>query len=257
MFSWNTTVDEYQVTLFGLKMRFYRNSTRSFFRWRSKLEKVMQLTPSMVALHRETFSKYKNCHQGRDVVIVGTGPTLSDYIPIKNAIHIGVNSAVLFDKVTMNFLFVHDKVAFDKCSAEILNGKGRKFFGITGEKNIISDQYLEGIDCERYYVDSQMYFKDFPYDISNAFLADYSTVIFSALQFALWTNPERIYLVGCDCTEFGYFDQSEKKSKSNIKNWKIGWEKFKNFQESYYPKTQIVSIRPIGLKDLFNEVAND
>ena len=53
------------------------------------------------ALHSSVFPKFKNIHQGKDVVIVATGPSLKQFVPIKNAIYIGVNKSYSFDKITL------------------------------------------------------------------------------------------------------------------------------------------------------------
>ena len=72
------------------------------------------------------------------------------------------------------------------------------------------------------------------------------------MQFILWTNPKRIYLVGCDCSLNGYYDS---KDKNNLATQKVieGWKKLKEFAQTYYPDTEIISINPIGLKGIFKD----
>lgn len=253
MFSFIKTKEEYQITIFGKKNVIYRNFSKRVLKKIDKLGMFTQNNFAMEALHSVVFPKYQNCHQGEDVVILGTGPTLQDYVEIKDAIHIGVNSAVLFDKLKLDYLFVLDVLALKKNEKEILNYQCKKFFGITGISNLISDQYLQEVEHERYFVDYTRTLEDFPCDISHSYFTDYGSVIFSALQFALWTNPKRIYLVGCDCTNLGYFNSSAVNDNSNIKNWLKGWLKLKQFQLTAYPKTEIISIRPVGLKGIFSE----
>jgi hypothetical protein len=36
-----------------------------------------------------------------------------------------------------------------------------------------------------------------------------------------------------------------------------GWNEFKKFASIYYPKTEIISINPIGLKGLFKDIYTD
>ena len=50
----------------------------------SKLEKKINCQN----LHAKTFTKYKNIFQKKELVIVGAGPSLSNYIPLNNKIHI-------------------------------------------------------------------------------------------------------------------------------------------------------------------------
>ena len=51
------------------------------------------------SLHSKTFSKYKNMFNGQNVVLVATGPTLKYFVPIQDAVYVGVNSAFLYDKI--------------------------------------------------------------------------------------------------------------------------------------------------------------
>ncbi len=248
--------DGYEFDFFGRKIKIHNRSSNYLVRRSEKFEKTFQTFESMKRLHQTVFPKYKNKHNNDEIVILATGPTLSKYSPISSAVHIGVNSAIKFDRVILDYFFIQDIMAYEKCRDSIVDSEIKKFFGITGVKNIISDQYLSNLKHERYYVDSAMFFSDFPYDLSASFLADYSSVIFSALQFALWTSPKKVYLVGCDCTEMGYFDKSNKNSESNLKNWMLGWQQFQKFAGHCYPKTEICSIRPVGIKGLFEEVEN-
>ena len=75
------------------------------------------------------------------------------------------------------------------------------------------------------------------------------------MQFALFTNPKRIYIVGCDCSS-GYFNEETKEIKPNkmlVKSWK----ELKKFVEIYYPETEIISVNPVGLKGLFKDLYQD
>ena len=211
---------------------------------------------SVYNLHQQVFPKYKNIHQGKEVVIVATGPSLKDYIPIENAIHIGVNRAFQFDKIKLDYYFLHDYGGFTPSYfQDAMDYKGnnvRKFFGILKfrfpELFIPESKAIEA-ETERYYL-NQMWETEIPYDISTTAFPEYGSVVFHALLFALYTNPAKIYLVGCDCNLSGYFDNNEK-------NWLDmnfvlnGWRKFKQYAQSYYPDTQIISINPVGLKGYF------
>lgn len=100
----------------------------------------------------------------------------------------------------------------------------------------------------------------FYYDISVNPLPCFGSITFAALAFALWTNPKRIFLVGCDATFDGHFDGSTMLSQDN--DWTNfyydvnteGWSKFKKFVELYYPNTKIISINPVRLKGMFTDV---
>lgn len=57
-------------------------------------------------LHTATFSEFKNCNRGRDVVIVACGPTMNYYTQIPGAKHIGVNTAYRREDIVLDYLFI-------------------------------------------------------------------------------------------------------------------------------------------------------
>ncbi len=92
------------------------------------------------------------------------------------------------------------------------------------------------------------------YDIASNPLCCYGSVALPSVQFALWTNPKKIYIVGCDCTLGGYFDNQPQELDFNTQLIIEGWEKIKEFRDIYYPETEIISVNPVGLKGLFKDV---
>ena len=100
------------------------------------------------------------------------------------------------------------------------------------------------------------------YDISTNPLCCYWSIVFPAIQFALWTNAKRIYIVGCDCNQNGYFDNkiqqfpilNGNKLDFNYQGVITGWKKLKEFKYMYYTETEIISVNPVGLKGLFKDV---
>lgn len=92
-------------------------------------------------------------------------------------------------------------------------------------------------------------------------MAFYS-IAFQAIHFALFTNAKRIYLVGCDCTNAGYFDGSKQRlsdlvAKTSVPHWLDGYQKVKAFVERFYPDTEIISVNPMGLRGLYSDVYTD
>lgn len=72
-------------------------------------------------------------------------------------------------------------------------------------------------------------------------------------------TPKKIYLVGCDCSLGGYFNNEKlnKKEKQNYLNTVEiieNWKKLKFFANRYYPDTEIISINPVGLKGVFKDI---
>lgn len=210
------------------------------------------------SLHSKTFSKYKNMFNGQDVVLVATGPTLKYFIPIREAIYVGVNSAFLYDKVHLDFLFVQDygtKSYLEKA----FEYRTKKFYGILNKKPeiIIPESVAIRHNAERYYTNYVMDPKinqdlDLVYDITSHPLTDYNSVVFSAIQFIMYANPKQLYLIGCDCNMLGQFN-TQTPNHLNLNCVKKGWQKTKEFADIYYPETKIISINPVGLKGLFND----
>ena len=128
----------------------------------------------------------------------------------------------------------------------------------------IPESKILEFNCERFYTDvhkarlSKTY--NFSYDISTQPLGNFGTIAFPAMQFLLWTNPKRIYIVGCDSAPVGHFAGEELPSNKRALTDEtypriVGqWKMFKEFAQLYYPDTEIISINPIGLKGIFKDV---
>lgn len=242
----------------------YRNAHREDLHPDLKLARMIQAAQMQVAAHQRVFPKYKGCFGGRDVVIVACGPTARKYSPIPGAVHIGVNDAYRLENVGLDFLFVQDCDGdLRRRRREIVEygaGRCRKFFGLIGEdvcgagNRSWSESDAIAADAERYYVREGIRGEPglIPRDISCSPLTDYQNIVFPAMQFALWTNPARVLLVGCDCTTAGHF-------YSDDRNWLdfdavfSGYRDMKAFAEKWYPDTRIVSVNPVGLKGLFDD----
>ena len=217
----------------------------------------IQRSISTAILHQKTFSRYKNIHQGQEIVLVATGPTAKDYKRIDGAIHIGVNRAFQFDGIDLHYLFMQDYGVkpYIKEANQYKPESCTKFYGMldTMPEILIPESDVIEANALRYRTDftpDGKYQYQFRYFIDSEQLGDYTSVIFPAIQFALWTNPRTIYLVGCDCTK-GYFDgQASVYSASHLIP---AWHQLKEFARVYYPETKILSINPVGLKGIFDE----
>lgn len=232
---------------------------------------ILSQTLIVNQVHRETFSEYKNKHNCNDIVIIATGPSLNKYIPLENTINIGVNKSFLYDKVKFDYYFAFDYVGI-KDYIEKINvaeyEQVKKFYGIYTERiydareintesHIIPESVAIRHNAKRFYSYSyhnhQFKFtktKFFP-EIDKAWLTDAGSIAIIAAQFALFTNPRKIYLVGCDCSE-NYFDNS--KTQKGLSHLVKYWKDFKRFSDIYYPETEIISINPIGLKGIFTDL---
>lgn len=213
--------------------------------------------------HRETFAKYKNRHVGKDVVLVAPGSTLNHFEPIEDCVYVGVNKVLLYEKVHFDYLFFQDFAHPQAHEILDLMGKyagAKKFYGILQDTIrqdwIVPESAAIRDHAERYYVISQWKYPPvhFTYDIANEPFGDCGSVSFAAMQFILWTNPRRIYLIGQDNTTT-YFDRSASATvPSTISDQLRGWKAMVKFASAYYPNTEIVSINPVGLKGMFKDV---
>lgn len=217
---------------------------------------------STALLHQKTFTKFKAIHTGQDIVILATGPSLNNFKPIKNAIYIGVNSAFKYDKVKLNYLFAQDYLGCKDYIDEMDCYQGNrciKFYGLTTEfdgqwARVIPEHNAIKARALRYRTDWEKIDNFEPrlaYDISTTALGCFGSVVFPAIQFALWTNPKRIYLVGCDCSNLGHFDNT---SSENLQRLIGPWNAVKRFVDVYYPATEIISVNPVGLRGLFTDL---
>ena len=225
-------------------------------------------------LHKKTFSKFREIYTGRDVVVVGCGPSLNYYRQVKGAIHIGVNRAFLANNVTLDYLFMQDwfnisTIIADAC--EYRKNECIKFFGLfphTDKARQIPDCWAKRANALRYYenetvvpLEEQIY-----YGIESFPLAHFWASGFQALHFAFHTNPKRIFLCGFDCNFRGYFNHQQQKlgadqhlvtPQENSEHLTVlldGYRKFKKFQKVYYPQTELISVNPVGLKGLYRDV---
>ena len=83
------------------------------------------------------------------------------------------------------------------------------------------------------------------------------------MQFILWGQPEKIYIVGIDCTNRkkehfigNSIDCSIRNEDMNLNDQYAidSYKNLKTFAQTYYPNTEIISVNPVGLKGIFKDV---
>lgn len=243
---------------FSKKHSFNETALNNLHDTRKLLLESQVMQASVVELHEKTFSKYKNIYTEKDVVVVGTGPTLQYYQPIENAIHISLNRAFKSEICKFDYAFLSH---YDEKSAafieDLLEYDCIKFFGKYVRDRSISMNIpfkYEKDGLERYYVDTLPIYP-FPMDITKAPLKNGGSIAFAALQFALYTNPRRIYLVGLDTNMSGYIDKNIIQGVwTGLPECIPSYKKFKIFASALYPDTEIISINPVGLKGIFEDI---
>lgn len=216
------------------------------------------------ALHSTVFPRFKNINAGKDVVIVTTGPSLNDYQFIDGAIHIGVNKSFKAENINLDYLFMQDYVATHNYIEESFPYKNEKlirFYGIEpydkAPRFIIPESVAIRHGALRYYThptvaDSPELPDCFGFDLTSEELYGKGSTVFAAINFALWTNPKCIYLVGCDCSELGHFYAMDNTiaCQTLIQHYTL----LKKFVSEHYPETEIISINPVGLKGMFKDI---
>ena len=212
------------------------------------------------SIHPKIFTKYLNVNKNKDVVLIATGPTLNNYIPIRNCVNVGVNHAFKYNKVDLDYLFIQDNKALTynelKDSVNYGISKCIKFYDIISDREIertIPKKIYENSDCNIYIVERAWTpFETFNYNISILPLPSFGSIAFAALNFIAWTHPKRIFLVGCDCSAGGNF--VDNKDTSHYGYMLYGWNQAKLFLSYHYPDIEIISINPIGLKGMFKDI---
>lgn len=233
------------------------------------IETKMTHSLSIARLHTQTFTKYRNKYCGKTVVLIAAGPSVKDFIPIENAIYVGCNRACLLTNIRFDYLFSIDRIGIEMCKKEFFDYPCTKFIGdqnLGKEYQIPFSWSLAGKNEINYYKTNAGRFEDIlPVDLTTQPLLNSTSVAIQAMQFILWTNPKKIYLVGIDCTtarrEHFINSTRERDVRSRGENPDfndsqaiIDWGKIKDFAALYYPDTDIISVNPVGLAGMFNEI---
>lgn len=263
------------ITILGIKIKIRyekktRNKTASNMPRDVILMQHLKLYHKAASLHSKVFPKYKNKYNNKAVALIGCGPTLNYFNGVSDLIYVGVNHAFKYDKLVLDYFFVADWARNGRVnileSENYKNPNLKRFYAIheAGKvpmEYIIPESVALRHNAERFYIRTRwtknVLVKDeeYAYDLSCEPLTCSRSIVFPALQFILYTNPKKLYIVGCDCSANGHFDDNnfifEDPSWLDAIN---GWKLLKKFAEVYYPETEIISINPIGLKGLFRDV---
>lgn len=209
-----------------------------------------------LSINRE-LEKYKGIYKGKDIYIIGGGPTVKKFEPKQssNSIYIGINRAYKDERIHFDYLFAQDQLT--EGLQEFLNYRGnecKKLLAIIPYNTYprIKEYEVDG-QYERYVLASRK-LRPLPYDISIEPFADLQGTVFSAIQFAIYTNPEHIFLVGFDCSAGNIYNKNTSDQyQYQLKGWKI----LKESLEKMGVVDKIISINPVGLKGMFQDVMTE
>ena len=219
----------------------------------------------VAAQNHKTFAAYKNKHLGETVVILGAAPTLSHFDPLPHATYIGMNTAFDYEKVQLDYFFCIDNIRIPalKDIQKFKNSTCPKFFGQHSDFTAIPIDRLEKWHIPTSFIEEcnnahLFYFAQYgkypTRDISalplNCFNA---SGVFTMLEFALWCGFKKIYVVGCDCTLGGHFND-EKGNPKLHQHLIRAWHLFADYTKIFHPSVKIISVNPIGLKGLYDDV---
>lgn len=237
-------------------------------------EMIQKMTYLTIASkgNEKAFGSLKRCCEGRNIVVCGAGPTLNQYEPLEEAVHIALNRALLYKKIKYDYFFADDWLGIHFLQDEIEKYDCKKYFGRYGFGISTANQTIPqtfGNKCGAvwYYTDSELvgsgYESRFVVDIDKAPIGNMPNIGLQIMQVALFMNPKKIFLVGCDATTGHFYKDKNDEifSKDDelikvlycdktIEKWKI----LKKFADCYYPDIEIVSINPVGLKGIFNDI---
>ena len=218
--------------------------------------------------HKNTFGFFSGMHKGETIVIFGTGKTYKDYNFSIPGHHIAINHAIRKDPSQFRYFFTSDYDENARIDIEIAetNQRCKKFYPFynhptlsDGQVTFIPAKYREAHNSFSFFgeyvsPDEVSGFTVNP-DITCSPLTCFGTTSHFAFQFALWTRPKTIYLVGMDCQKghcegLGYNEEEEKADPARFID---GWRIFKQYTDMYYPDTHIIVVNPVGLKGVFEE----
>lgn len=227
----------------------------------------MQRCINIALLHQKTFGEFKNCNQNKTVTLVGAGPTVNFYSPMKNSVFVGCNRAILCEKINFDYIFAIDKIGLKATGKYLIDYKNKNCVKFIGDINCgkdyqIPEDFILKTNARTYKTTCGVSWDKFTLDIDREPLGAFHSVAFQAIQFILFTNPSKIYIVGIDCASNGaHFAGPEHYVSSRGENIEFlqqeqiqEWKMLKEFVDMYYPSIDIISINPVGLKGVFKDM---
>ena len=260
------------VMLFGIKLKFKKRQPlearlRNIIREEVSFITAREISNAIAIakLHSRTFPRFKNIHKNNSIAIFGGGPTMEYYQKELSCINIALNHLIFKEDIDFSYLFNWDyQGTIEKAPdyyEKIKTYNCKKFFGRFQcgdflEYPDLPDDQEKGIyhfySSARHHLPAYNYGEILHYDIETHPLTDFMSVSFAAIQFALYTHPQKIYLIGLDTTQTGHYLGYN--NLYHIGKMLTGYKKLKKFVGIYYPDIEIISVNPVGLKGLFKDV---
>lgn len=214
---------------------------------------------TVASVHSKVFPQFKNSNTGKSVAIFGSGPSLIKSPKIADCRTIACNKAIeFFENRDPDYFFAVDCFSVMDFYDRIEKLTSCIFLG-----HIIEPRNYPRTIPEVSYLKDNVYpyYESPPFDFIRPELEQFPifnscTIVNSAMHFALYTNPNTIYLLGCDNTNNGFFIKNIASVTEEETYHKMldGYKLLKNFRDVFYPNTRIISVNPIGLRGLFEDV---
>jgi hypothetical protein len=191
--------------------------------------------------------KYKDIHKGKTGILLSTGPTIENFIKLEgyeNFIKFGVNKIYDYDLVKDldYYLFGSDFYLNPTHNSKVksLDKNLTKFSSVyrdgkeTGLGNINRED-SDILGC----IPFECCLDKFPEEQSEDKLLGHS-IVFPAMQIIFYMGISKIFIVGCDLQ--GHSNE--------LPYW---WKELKAWKDIKYPDVEIITVNPIGLKEVFQD----
>ena len=213
------------------------------------------LANTVAAAHSKIFPQLKNSNTGKSVAIVATGPSMKYSPLIKNCTTIACNRAFeLFKDQDPTYILAEDYLGVRDFFNEMVSRDSEVYLGCYISRGVyttlsIPEQLRNGKRIHKYYI-----YNNLRTELESNPLAAFGTIVHDSLHFALYTNPDIIYLLGCDTSNSGYANKNILQVPMDPAHLVNGYIKFRDFRDQQYPNTRIISVNPIGLRGVFEDV---
>lgn len=257
---WKREKEGKALYLFGRKIWQKKKKKHAINEIENSLFALKYIYTPAAAAHPDVFRKYKNCHEGKDIVLVAAGPTLDLYTPLPGAVHMGVNRVYNASHVSLDYLVAIDKLSFPQGTKQTYNLEHCKvFLGYNFAPNERIDVNIaKQLQAERFYYEIMGLSGPItiPYTPEYSPLIVMESVVTAAFQIALWMGAKRIFLVGCDSDNSGYFSSEKSSITQSLSNtrMRLAWEHIADFAKDTYPDVEVISVNPRGLRGLFRDM---
>lgn len=217
--------------------------------------------------HKASFSEFKGCHRGKTVAVIATGPSLNNYTPVRNVPCIGVNSSFLKEGIHLDYYFlghyIPEWIEQMKDCTFVKFFERNEWICQNNPRHFFPEYVVEEHRARRYFACEPIC--EFYTDITSYPLMGMHTIALHALQFAVFTRPKRILLVGCECSydgQYKHFSDTLQPAPNGdavfvertVLTWVKGYKMMRDIIERFYPDTEIISINPVGLKGMFHDM---